>query len=696
MSIFGFGHKYPYTDMHDLNLDWILSEVMKTSKEMDSFVAFNQLTFAGDWDGNRAYTKWSIVQDSDGNGYLAIQAVPKNVALTNEDYWQPVATYNALYAAFDARLDALENAGFVPGTRTVNGKALSSNVTLYASDIRMQPNGETIKEVVDEIDENYVPSTRTVNNKNLKSNIMLYGSDILLTSGASENVAEAIAEGAASVDRVADDVRGVGSDLSLLKSRVDSIIALPDGSTTADAELIDIRIGADGTHYPSAGDAVRGQVDGLQDAVDRLSDSIYQQTVYDWQALGSDTYPTGFRTGYYDNNGDPQSASHYLRTVNRLHLDKYAAVKITAPAGFSFDVVEWDEDGVFVQKLGTKGTYTTPADGTTELMIIPSNAYGHSYGITLSGWDTISNADITDALVGGWVMTLYSVKQDKLIVRHEYGSFANGAADARISVYQKATTGFILYRLYHFVDAGSKTNAWTLYHFYRTDDRLQNAVDLSVSGEWETAIALSGQAYVGGHTHGNEVDQYVTLLMDGVPVTPAQISSNTICDDFKILRASELYQASDNTVTLADHACIYHFHDGTLNLDQAISWKMDAALGNVFFNMFMPHKAYLDRAAVDTEAEPIVLPTDTSETFVDAINKPDATQVVFWDSERMLSAVVAVSQIPTGLPGGDRVVLDDNNGLNYNKSYFKACGSGSVTNGTIWKVKGSYKINFAG
>lgn len=59
--------------------------------------------------------------------------------------------------------------------------------------------------------------------------------------------------------------------IAALHTRMSEFTSLKDGSTTGDAELIDARIGADGTKYASAGDAMRGQVERINDdKVDKL------------------------------------------------------------------------------------------------------------------------------------------------------------------------------------------------------------------------------------------------------------------------------------------------------------------------------------------------------------------------------------------------------------------------------------------
>lgn len=103
-----FINKYPYTDFHELNLDWVLKTVKDTEQKVNDFTVFNTLTWAGVWDASKSYVKWSIVQDENGNGYLAVQPVPLNVPLTNENYWKQIAKYSDLYAAFNTRIHTLE------------------------------------------------------------------------------------------------------------------------------------------------------------------------------------------------------------------------------------------------------------------------------------------------------------------------------------------------------------------------------------------------------------------------------------------------------------------------------------------------------------------------------------------------------------------------------------------------------------
>lgn len=86
---------------------------------------------------------------------------------------------------------------------------------------------------------------------------------------------------------------------AVLGARIDEIIALPDGSTTADAELVDIRIGADGGIYDSAGNAVRGQVSDVKNVVSHLYDQLVGTDSEDWYAgTPGETYTSSTFSGF--------------------------------------------------------------------------------------------------------------------------------------------------------------------------------------------------------------------------------------------------------------------------------------------------------------------------------------------------------------------------------------------------------------
>lgn len=66
---------------------------------------------------------------------------------------------------------------------------------------------------------------------------------------------------------VVDEKSERQAEIAVERARIDNLTHLEEGSTTGDAELQDIRVGADGTTYSNAGNAVREQVSDLKEDI---------------------------------------------------------------------------------------------------------------------------------------------------------------------------------------------------------------------------------------------------------------------------------------------------------------------------------------------------------------------------------------------------------------------------------------------
>lgn len=84
-----FDH-FPYTNLHELNLSWIIAALKAMEQELENFVAANAIKYADpiQWNITTQYEKNTVVIDPQtGIAYLSVAAVPSGIAISNQDYW---------------------------------------------------------------------------------------------------------------------------------------------------------------------------------------------------------------------------------------------------------------------------------------------------------------------------------------------------------------------------------------------------------------------------------------------------------------------------------------------------------------------------------------------------------------------------------------------------------------------------------
>ena len=156
--------------------------------------------------------------------------------------------------------------------------------------------------------------------------------------------------------------------ITVLEGRMDEFASLPDGSTSGDAELVDIRVGANGITYSSAGNAVRGQYTELNDKIE------------DYSKVNEVTINTSdIHEGYYTrvDNGRETANAHFNNITlpvipNAKYMYKLGGVYSNVGCAF-FDV-----SGNYIENSGVAGSgeyilITAPANShTVKLSYIPS------------------------------------------------------------------------------------------------------------------------------------------------------------------------------------------------------------------------------------------------------------------------------------------------------------------------------------
>ena len=148
----------------------------------------------------------------------------------------------------------------------VNGKGLSSNDYTSAEKSKLNSiEAEANKTIVDSVLSN--SSLNPVQNKIVNAALATKADNSAVSALASTVNGKA---DSTTVSSLADRVSTNETNIAAQTARIDNIVALPEGSTTGDAELMDIRLKADGTTATNAGAAVREQVESLNYEISKV------------------------------------------------------------------------------------------------------------------------------------------------------------------------------------------------------------------------------------------------------------------------------------------------------------------------------------------------------------------------------------------------------------------------------------------
>ena len=93
-------HRTPYTNFHDLNLDWIIEVLNEFNTKLTNFVSLATIKYANplQWDITNQYEANTVVVDRNGNAYLSVRPVPSGVSLDRTEFWTKIGNFDELWA----------------------------------------------------------------------------------------------------------------------------------------------------------------------------------------------------------------------------------------------------------------------------------------------------------------------------------------------------------------------------------------------------------------------------------------------------------------------------------------------------------------------------------------------------------------------------------------------------------------------
>lgn len=368
--------EFPHTRNYDGDLGYIIKKLNELKSKYDTFMEYNQIKFAPDewWDINKTYNAWNLVWvylgETSATLYMSIKPVPYGIQYTNEEYWQPILPFHVDGDLDTQSYNPVANAPVSQRLNTI-GSGLTTETALRISG--------------DDALSNAISALSTSIQTSLSG------------------ITDAIEASNALIAQLNTEITSQGAQIDNLTQTI------TPGSTSGDAEIIDVRTSAGGFSYNTAGDAVRGQIESLNNAIGvNVIKSVSSITKADYfiSNSGYEISNTAFDIYGYINLNRGETITVYAEGYN----DSVAIISLTDSLGSFYTPVAVSDDS-------TPKNYSYTAIDNCYVALCSKNSTTPNYSITINPIiDSIENIAYDREDISFSVTSDYYIRYDGQIM----------------------------------------------------------------------------------------------------------------------------------------------------------------------------------------------------------------------------------------------------------------------------------------